>query len=203
MKVFSKFKVLGVALATLAAVGITACGGGGNDAASASDEGDELYLAWFNKLPPYHKFILEKVERFEGVADNTELGNALKVSRISRTYKDKNEYRPEQEWKRHTYSEYFITAYTPDDIEKMRVNFKVEYRDEWYCRYLSTFGNASYNYDNYGGASISIPTKGTARVLYSDGIVGIANYEECRNSHLEITETSIGVKGKFTFKEVK
>ena len=132
----------------LVAFSLTACGGG-DSAASASDEGDEIYLAWFNKrYNKDNKMILEKVERFEGVATdsmnmpdgvkadcgsagatktNPELAKAVQVTAIMRTYKHKNEFRPEQEWKRSIIEEHFLKAdFTPyfKDVEKKYVDIR-------------------------------------------------------------------------------
>ena len=89
------------------------------------DEGDSDYLAWLNKQHP--NYILEKVEHFEGKptiagAPDTELGKTLKVTQIARTYKIKDDYKPESEWGRIVIPELIFTASTPKGVGKIRVS---------------------------------------------------------------------------------
>ena len=183
----------------LVAFSLTACGGG-DSAASASDEGDEIYLAWFNSKDYSKNYILEKVERFEGVADNPELGNALKVSQIARTYKEKNEFKPEQEWTRYICSEYFFTAYTPDGVEKMLVSIsrftEVPLGGKLPSYNVAAVMNSDSTkyYPGNAGLSITfdIQNKGTGRVVYN-------RLQREKLNSLDIRYTSVGAKGKFTF----
>ena len=65
MKVFSKFKVLGVALATLVAVGLTACGGGGSPSVEV-----EKYQEWNQFSQQYGAYIRVRAIEDEVVVKN-------------------------------------------------------------------------------------------------------------------------------------
>ena len=141
-------------------------GGGGSD-----------YNAWLKERCP--NCIFEKEQRYEAVdfdGEDRELFlKTFKISYIERTYKLKDEYKPEQEWERRETHEYIVTLLSmPKGVEKVWVQITDN----------DTIGIAV--------AEFNFSSKGTQREFNYFGVNGF------------FISSSIAKKSAYiTFKEVK
>ncbi len=129
MKVFSKFKVLGVALATLVAVGITACGGGESSSKSSVREKTiEAIVKEFSKI----NGVIDKDMRVEFLRTETysgQIGELADHSFINATqkvhfYNRHDPYKAEPE--ELSFSEFDITVnYIPTGAEKFKLEVQI------------------------------------------------------------------------------
>ena len=155
---FSKLgKIVGGIFAVFVVLALIGACFGDESSGGGSSSYDAEYNAWFKKECP--KCILEKEQKYEmdrvskaelahasRCSDEPypEFNKALKIVQIVRTYKVKDEYKPEQEWERKIVPGYAVTLLSmPKGVEKVEVRVWAisKVRGDGYFDHIAYYGS--------------------------------------------------------------